>query len=78
MEYVNFNYLILLLRITFLCFVGRELYMTQFKVKRNKWIWFFLVFVFSWWGYFIYLAFRRGMVRKRKFAPKFVTNLDRE
>lgn len=78
MEYVNVNYVILILRITFLCFVGRELYMTQFKVKRNKWIWFLVVFVFSWVGYFIYLAFRRRMIRKRKFAPKFVTNIDGE
>jgi hypothetical protein len=78
MESVNINYLIVLMRITFLYFVGRELYLTQFKDKRNKWIWFLIVVAFSWWGYSIYLAFRRRLVRKRKFAPKFATTIDRE
>ncbi|MEM7085290.1 MAG: hypothetical protein AAF489_03860 [Bacteroidota bacterium] len=78
METVNFNYLILLMRITFLYFVGRELYMTRFKKKRNKWIWFLMVLAFSWWGYSIYLAFRRRLVVKRKFAPKFATDLGRK
>lgn len=77
MELLNLNYLGLLLRVTFLYFVGRELYMTRFKEKRNKWIWFLVVFVFSWWGYSMYLGFRRKLVKKRKFAPKFAKKLDR-
>ncbi len=78
MESVNLNYLILLMRITFLYFVGRELYMTRFNEKRYKWIWFFMVFAFSWLGYSMYLAYRRRLVKKRRFAPKFVIHIARE
>lgn len=77
MDSVNFNYLIVLMRITFLYFVGRELYMTKFKEKRNKWFWFLMVFAFSWFGYSMYLAFRRRLIKKRIFAPKFVVRLER-
>ena len=76
MDGVNINYLIILMRITFLYFVGRELYLTRFRDKRNKWFWFLMVFAFSWYGYSTYLAFRRRLVKKRIFAPKFTSNLD--
>ena len=76
MDGVQINYLIILMRITFLYFVGRELYMTRFKEKRNKLFWFLMVFAFSWFGYSMYLAYRRRLVKKRTFAPKFTSVLD--
>lgn len=65
------NSVVLILRIAFMFYFARALYLTRFKKKRDKYIWFAIVFVFSHYGYAIYLAFRRRLVVKRKFAPKF-------
>jgi hypothetical protein len=62
---------ILILRIGFLYYFGRELYLTKFKRTKDKFIWFLIVFVFGYYGYAIYLAQRRKLIIKRKFQPKF-------
>ncbi|MBW2936947.1 PLDc N-terminal domain-containing protein [Aureisphaera sp. CAU 1614] len=67
----QFDRQILILRIGFMFYVEREFYVTPFKEKRNKWIWFLFVFVFGYFGYSIYLAFRRRLILKRVFSPKF-------
>jgi len=62
---------VLILRIGFLYYVARELYLTKFREKKNKYIWFIIVVFFGYYGYAIYLAFRRRLVLKRKFKPNF-------
>lgn len=62
---------LLILRFAFLYYAARELYLTQFKNKYNKLIWFMIIFVFGYFGYAIYIAFKRKLVTKRKFQPKF-------
>jgi hypothetical protein len=62
---------VLILRIGFLYFVAREFYLTQFKEKKNKFIWFSIVFIFGYYGYAVYLAYRRRLIVRRKFNPKF-------
>jgi len=62
-------FLILRLSLIYLFFL--ELRLIEFKNKKSKWIWFFLVLVFGYFGYAFYLAFRRKLVVKRKFQPKF-------
>ncbi len=62
-------FLILRLSLIYLFFL--ELRLIEFKNKKSKWIWFFLVLAFGYFGYAFYLAFRRKLVVKRKFQPKF-------
>ncbi len=59
------------LRLLFLLLFFKELYITKFKHKKYKFIWFFLVLVFGYYGYSIYIANRRGLIPKRKFNPDF-------
>jgi len=63
--------IILYLKILFLILFFKELYLTPFKHKKDKYIWFLIVFVFTHFGYSFYLAFRRRLVKKRKFQPDF-------
>jgi len=63
----------LILRIAFLYYFGRELYLTSFKQKNNKYAWFIIVLCFGIYGYSFYLAYRRRLVKKRLFSPKFNT-----
>ncbi len=62
---------ILILRIGFLYFFARELNISCFKKKHDKYIWFFIVVAFGFFGYSIYLAHRRRLLKKRTFNPKF-------
>lgn len=62
---------VLILRIAFLYFFARELYLTKFKRQYDKYIWFCIVLVFGFVGYPIYLASRRRLIMKRKFNPSF-------
>ena len=64
-------YTLFLLRIAFLYFFGRELYFTRFIRKENKYIWFFIVLFFNYFGYSFYLAYKRRLIKKRVFKPKF-------
>jgi len=59
------------LRIIFLGLFVLELYLTKFKKKSDKHIWFLIVVVFGFYGYAFYLAYRRRLVTKRKFNPDF-------
>lgn len=59
------------LRIIFVLLFALELYQTKFKKKTDKWVWFLIVVVFGMYGYAIYLAYRRLLVVKRIFSPKF-------
>ena len=68
---ISLEKVIIIFRIAFLYYFGRELYLTQFKKKNNKLAWFFIVFIFGYYGYSIYIAFKRKFTVKRKFQPKF-------
>lgn len=59
------------LKVVFLILFILELYQTKFKKKSDKHVWFLIVVVFGFFGYAFYLAFRRSLVVKRKFNPKF-------
>ena len=65
------NNKVLILRIGFLYFFARELYLTTFKRNQDKYIWFLLVAAFGFYGYSFFLAYKRRLVLKRKFQPKF-------
>lgn len=71
MNIVVFSQLVLILRLGFLYYFTRELYLTPFKRRSDKFIWFFIVLLFGLVGYSFYIAFKRNLVRKRKFAPQF-------
>ena len=71
MNIIVFSQLVLILRLGFLYFYARELYFTAFKRKKDKFIWFFVVLIFGFVGYSFYVAFKRNLIRKRKFAPQF-------
>jgi len=55
----------------FLALFFRELFVTPFKINKNKWVWFFTVLVFGAYGYSIYIAYKRRLIKKRIFDPKF-------
>jgi len=67
----EFNYIILFLRITFVVLFVKELILLDFKRKQDKWIWFLVVLLLGFFGYCIYLAYRRSLIIKRKFNPIF-------
>ena len=71
MNVIVFSNIVLILRLGFLYYFARELYLTAFKRKKDKFIWFFVVLIFGLVGYSYYVAFKRNLVRKRKFAPQF-------
>ncbi len=63
--------LIFYLRLMFLILFAKELILTKFKNKKNKYIWFIIVFIMGYWGYSFYIAYKRKLVVKRKFNPDF-------
>lgn len=63
--------MIIFLRLIFLILFVYELYQAKFKRKKDKYIWFFVVLIFSYIGYSTYLVFRNRLVIKRKFKPNF-------
>jgi len=65
--------MIKILHLLFLILFFKELYITNFKNNKTKYIWLLFVFVFSYYGYSIYLAHRKRQVVKRKFNPNFTT-----
>lgn len=71
MNVIVFYQIVLILRLGFLYYFTRELYFTTFKRKKDKFIWFFVVLFFGVVGYSFYVAFKRNLILKRKFAPKF-------
>ncbi len=71
MNVIIFYQLVLILRLGFLYYFARELYLTAFKRKKDKFIWFFVVLIFGFVGYSFYVVYKRNLIRKRKFAPQF-------
>jgi len=63
--------MVYILHLMFLTVFTKELYITNFKNNKTKYLWIIFVFMFSYYGYSIYLANRRRLVIKRKFNPKF-------
>lgn len=68
---MDVNFVILLLRLTFLYLYIKEVIPAKFRRKKDKWIWFFIVLVFGFYGYSTYLVYRRTFIIKRKFDPDF-------
>jgi len=58
-------------RIFFVYLFYKELKITLFKKEKNKLFWIILVFLFGAFGYFFYLIYKRRLVIKRTFQPKF-------
>lgn len=71
MNVILFYKVVLILRIGFLYYFARELHLTPFKRRTDKFIWFFVVLVFGIIGYSFYISFRRRLILKRKFQPNF-------
>lgn len=71
MNVLLFNKVLIILRLMFLALFFRELLVTPFKTNKNKWIWFFTVLVFGAYGYSIYIVYKRRLIKKRFFNPKF-------
>ena len=74
MNIILLNKLLLISRITFLYLFFKELRLTKFKKDKNKWICFFLIVCFGFFGYSIYIAFKTRLVVKREFNPKFISS----
>jgi len=43
----------------------------NFRHPRDKYIWIGILLAFGYFGYFLFLAFKRRLVVKRKFNPNF-------
>ena len=65
------NALLISLKITFLYLFVKELIALRFKKKSEKRIWFLIALIFGYCGYCIFLVFRRRLIIKRTFHPKF-------
>jgi len=61
----------LYLRIIFFILFLSELRFLNFKYNRDKYIWIGIVLVFSYLGYAFFLVYKRRLIVKRKFEPKF-------
>jgi hypothetical protein len=61
-------------RIVFFVLFLLELRFLNFKYKRDKYIWIGIVLIFSYIGYSLFLVFKRRVLIKRKFEPKFNRN----
>lgn len=59
------------LKLFFLVLFFVELSQLRFKKKLDKYVWFVIVLFFGAFGYCFYLAFKKGLVIKRKFSPNF-------
>nr|AOE08979.1 hypothetical protein [uncultured bacterium] len=73
MNVILFSKLMLILRVAFLFYFGRELYLSSFKNPKYKVVWFLIVLVFPIYGYSVYLSIRRRLLKKRVFNPMFNT-----
>lgn len=71
MDIYSFSKLVILIRMFLLYFLSKEFYHTQFKNKSDKVIWMIIIIGFGYLGYSMYLAFRRKLIVRRKFAPMF-------
>lgn len=71
MNVLLFNKVLIILRLMFLALFFRELLVTPFKANQKKWIWFLTVLVFGAYGYSIYIAYKRRLIKRRVFNPKF-------
>ncbi|MDA9885778.1 hypothetical protein N9D26_00810, partial [bacterium] len=57
--------IIFILRIGFIYFVAREFYLSRFKEKKNKYVWFIIIAFFGCFDYLFHLAFKRRLVLKK-------------
>jgi len=63
--------LIWVLRLMFCCLFFKEIYYTPFRIKKSKIMWFLIIFIFTFIGYSLFLAYKRKITIKRKFCPDF-------
>lgn len=63
--------MILYLRIIFTIFFIIELLRLKFRRKAEKRIWILVAVIFGYFGYFVFVAYKRHLTVKRKFNPIF-------
>lgn len=63
--------MIIALQIIFFLLFILELRFLHFKRKKDRYIWMGIVLLFGCLGYSLFIVFRRKLLLKRKFNPKF-------